>query len=132
MLTVILATYNGAGTLTKTLAAMSRLTPPAGGWNLVVVDNGSTDDTAAVIERSKMELRLTYCFEPKRGKNAALNSGLRHLEGDLAVFTDDDVVPQEDWLVQLRAAADRQPDPEHQGQADDEGEDAGGDAHASA
>jgi GT2 family glycosyltransferase len=45
-------------------------------------------------------------FEGRIGKNVALNTGLTHLEGDLAVFTDDDAFPNPDWLIQLRAAAD--------------------------
>jgi glycosyltransferase involved in cell wall biosynthesis len=45
-------------------------------------------------------------FEERLGKNAALNAGLAHLEGDLAVFTDDDVFPYPDWLIRLRTAAD--------------------------
>ncbi len=40
----------------------------------------------------------------------ALNAGLEHLEGDLAVFTDDDAFPYADWLMRLRAAADAHPE----------------------
>jgi glycosyltransferase involved in cell wall biosynthesis len=66
---------------------MLKLTP--GGWKLVIVDNGSTD-------RTRDKLRLTYLFEFKRGKNAGLNTGLAHVEGDLIVLTDDDAVPRTD------------------------------------
>jgi len=52
---------------------------------------------------------LTYVLEERPGKNVALNAGLAHLEGDLAVFTDDDVFPRTDWLVRLRTAADTHP-----------------------
>jgi GT2 family glycosyltransferase len=47
-------------------------------------------------------LPLTYLFEAKPGKNAALNLGLDVIEGDLVVLTDDDAVPRPDWLVQVR------------------------------
>ncbi len=53
-------------------------------------------------------LPLTCLFESRRGKNAALNSGLSAVSGDLVVLTDDDVLPTPDWLMQLRSAADSQ------------------------
>ncbi len=80
-----------------------------GGWKLVVVDNGSTDETATVIADFANRLPLQSAAEPTPGKNAALNTGLALAEGDLIVFTDDDVFPNADWLVQLRRAADEQP-----------------------
>src|ERR1700680_1000529 len=106
MLTILMATYNGARTLPSVLEAYCLLAPPSGGWNLIIVDNGSTDSTKRVIETFTGRLPLTYLFEPQKGKNIALNTGLRHAEGDLFVLTDDDAVPHPDWLVQLRTAAD--------------------------
>jgi len=72
------------------------------------VDNGSTDQTGQVLASFANRLPLRALVEPKPGKNSALNSGLQFIEGDLAVFTDDDVFPQADWLLQLRKAADTQ------------------------
>jgi GT2 family glycosyltransferase len=106
MLTVLMATYNGANTLPHVLNAYCALEPPDGGWKLVIVDNGSTDETKAVIARYEQRLPLTYCFEPKQGKNAALNTGLSAVSGDLIVFTDDDALPCVRWLEEYRSAAD--------------------------
>lgn len=106
MLTVMIATRNRAGGLPRVLAAFARLEAPSGGWKLVVVDNGSTDTTRDVLRTYAAELPLVPLFEPEPGKNAALNHALEYLDGDLAVFTDDDVLPRPDWLVRLRAAAD--------------------------
>jgi L-malate glycosyltransferase len=108
MLTVLMATHNGAPTLPVVLDAYCKLEPPAGGWNLVIVDNGSTDSTKEIIEAFTQKLPLTYAFEGQQGKNAALNTGLTYIEGDLIVFTDDDAIPRRDWLVQLRTTADSQ------------------------
>jgi glycosyltransferase involved in cell wall biosynthesis len=102
-----MATHNGAGTLARVLSAYSRLARPPGGWRLVVVDNLSSDDTAQVLERFATELPLLVVNCARRGKNVALNCGLDHVEGDLVVFTDDDTVPDEEWLVLLRQAADQ-------------------------
>ncbi len=109
MVTVLMATFNGAPTLPSVLDAYCALEAPAGGWKVMIVDNGSTDTTKEVIHRFAQRLPLTYLFEPQRGKNIALNTGLRHIEGDLIVLTDDDAVPHPDWLIQLQAAADSQP-----------------------
>lgn len=109
MLTVLIATYNGAKTLPEVLRAYCALEPPDGGWKLVVVDNGSTDQTKEIIASFHPYLPLTYLFEPRAGKNAALNTGLPSIVGDLVVLTDDDVLPRSDWLRQLRFAANSQP-----------------------
>jgi glycosyltransferase involved in cell wall biosynthesis len=95
--------------LTQVLNNLARTQAPASGWKLVVVDNGSTDRTREIIESFLTVLPLTYVFEGNLGKSAALNTGLAHLVGDLAVFTDDDVFPRSDWLSQLRKAVDDHP-----------------------
>jgi glycosyltransferase involved in cell wall biosynthesis len=109
MLTVLLATYNGASTLPIALEAFCRLEEPDGGWKLVVVDNGSTDRTQLVIRPYCRRLPMVIVCEPTKGQNAARNSGLNSIAGDLVVFTDDDVIPRPDWLVEMRAVADQNP-----------------------
>lgn len=109
MLTVLFSTYNGARVLPMTLEAMTRLQEPEGGWRLVVADNGSEDRSAAILQSYRERLPLVYVKEPRRGKNRALNTALESAEGDLYVFTDDDVIPDEAWLVQLRQTANSKP-----------------------
>ena len=110
MLTVFFATRNRSQMVGSVLETFSRLQPPFCGWKLVIIDNGSTDRTREVVASFQTCLPLTYVFEGTAGKNVALNAGLGHLEGDLAVFTDDDVFPHSDWLIRLRAAADAHPE----------------------
>ncbi len=57
-----------------------------------------------------MRLQIHYVREDRPGKSRALNAALRIAQGKLMVFTDDDVVPQPDWLSQLYSAAQRYPD----------------------
>jgi len=90
------------------MESFCRLEPPPSGWKLVVVDNGSTDETPRILASFANRLPLVSVCEPKPGKNNALNTGLGLVEGDLTVLTDDDVFPHGDWLVQLRKAADTQ------------------------
>jgi glycosyltransferase involved in cell wall biosynthesis len=100
VLTVFLATRNRADVLARALKAFAALESPPSGWKLVVVDNGSSDRTPAVLDEYRHRLPLVPVHEPTLGKNAALNTGLAQLHGDLAVFTDVDVLPRPDWLVQ--------------------------------
>lgn len=109
MLTVLIATRNGAATLPVVLERYCALTVPLGGWKLVVVDNGSTDRTREIIASFADRLPITYIFENSNGKNAAVNTGLRFVSGNLVVFSDDDAFPRHDWLVRFREAADNEP-----------------------
>lgn len=109
MLTVLMATRNRGRILREVLESYRHLQQPSSGWKVVVVDNGSTDDTPGVLASFKNVLPLEVISEPKSGKNQGLNTGLKRAEGDLTVFTDDDVFPYEDWLTGIRKAADAQP-----------------------
>jgi glycosyltransferase involved in cell wall biosynthesis len=110
MLTVLMTTYNGASTLPEVMAAYGELEPPAGGWKVVVVDNGSIDATPQILDAFRSRLPLQVLREDRRGQNAARNAGIPHVEGDLLVMSDDDTLPSRGWLTALRGAADAQPD----------------------
>lgn len=110
MLTVLFATWNRSAILRGVLEAYCKVEPPAGGWSLVIIDNASRDDTQTVIAEYLARLPITVLVETQPGKNAALNTGLAAAQGDLYVFTDDDVFPNQDWLCALRSAADARPD----------------------
>ena len=109
MLTVLMASFNGAATLPTVLDAFCELEVPPGGWVLRIVDDGSTDDTAALAMRYQDRLPLRLMRRPRGGKSAALNAAieraLREDRSDLFVFTDDDATPERDWLVALDACA---------------------------
>ena len=67
-----------------------------------MVDNGSTDDTETVVRNttlSNMEVR--YLHEAQKGKSHALNTGLAVARGEYILFTDDDVLPSEEWVEQM-------------------------------
>lgn len=108
-----MASRNGASTLPLVLEAYRRLIPPPQGWRLLIVDNGSTDATPALIARYAGRLPLQCLHEPEAGKNRALNRALAHLlrqpgmAEDLFIFTDDDAEPEPDWLLQWQTCADQ-------------------------
>lgn len=109
MITIIFASYNGEATLSQMLDAFCSLKIPQGGWKIIAVDNRSTDRTVEILKDYQQRLPLLLLFQQKPGKNSALNMALTHIEGDLVVFTDDDIIPDPDWLIKLTQAADQRP-----------------------
>lgn len=99
---IIVCTYNRADSLKKTLDALAELKVPAQlSWEIVVVDNNSSDSTRSVIESymPKMD-NLRYVFQKEQGLSHARNKGIEHSSGDIVLFTDDDVCPEPNWLHQ--------------------------------
>lgn len=107
---ILLATRNRAASLDQTLASIAAQEAPGIEWEVLVADNGSTDDTAAVIERWAARVPLRSVSEPAPGKNRALNRALGMARGGLLLFTDDDVVAMPGWIAAHVAAAARWPD----------------------
>lgn len=100
---IIICTCNRSSELRETLSSLRVITIPEG-WmvELVIVDNASSDDTRQVVmDAMPGSIPLMYVYEPRKGKSNALNSGLAHASGDVLLFTDDDVRPEVDWLIQL-------------------------------
>jgi hypothetical protein len=88
------------------------LRAPPGGHRIVVVDNGSTDATPALLREAAAASTVPFAVlqEPRPGKNRALNRALPLVaEEPLVVLTDDDVLPEPDWLERLCAAAKASP-----------------------
>jgi glycosyltransferase involved in cell wall biosynthesis len=96
---VVIPTFNGAKELPETLASLAALTTSAE-WELLVVDNNSTDRTPEVVTEAarSFPVELRYVFEPEQGRSAALNAGIRQARGEIIATTDDDVRVQPDWL----------------------------------
>jgi glycosyltransferase involved in cell wall biosynthesis len=111
-LSVLIATRDRARLLGETLALLGRQEVGGLRWEVVVVDNGSVDETPSVLERACAagDLPLRVLREPEPGKSAALNRGLGAVRGRLLVFTDDDVAPSPRWLAELYDASLRWPD----------------------
>jgi glucosyl-dolichyl phosphate glucuronosyltransferase len=104
---VVIATYNRARDLEGTLASLARLRPH-GDWEVIVVDNNSTDDTRRVVEGSApaFPVDLRYLFEPQQGRSPALNAGIRAARGAIIATTDDDVRVDDAWLDRAADALD--------------------------
>ena len=108
-ITVILCTYNRCRSLAKALESATALKlPETNEWEILVVDNNSTDDTRQVVQSFCRQHpgRFRYLFEPQQGKSHALNAGIRVAHADVLAFTDDDVTVDPAWLEKLTASLD--------------------------
>jgi glycosyltransferase involved in cell wall biosynthesis len=111
--TVAICTWNRASLLDQTLARLGELAvPDALTWEILVVDNGSSDATGEVLARhaspaSHLPLRSTR--EEHRGLSHARNRAVTEARGELIAWTDDDVQVDVDWLAAYAAAAHQLP-----------------------
>ena len=103
---VIICTWNRAEALNRTLSAFPRLRIPHDTtWELLVVNNNSTDSTDQVIAEHTRYLPIRRIFEATPGKSHAANAAVRQASGDLLLWTDDDVLIDSGWLSEYVAAA---------------------------
>ena len=104
---ILIATFNRDEVLQQTLESLAGLRPD-GPWEVIVVDNNSSDRTRDVVEAAAgtFPAPLRYLFEREPGRSAALNTGFRAAEGDIIVTTDDDVRVDPDWLDRIAAGFD--------------------------
>lgn len=103
-ITVILCTYNRCQLLRKALDGITASTlPDSVEWEVLVVDNNSSDHTREVVEDfcKRYPGHVRYLFERQPGKSHALSAGIRDARGDVLAFTDDDVTFEPTWLHNL-------------------------------
>lgn len=107
-ISVLICTRNRAASLREALRAFFSLVPPSNcEYELVVVDNGSTDATRVIVAECIALLsplhsrRFHYCYESRPGLSNARNAALKMASGDVLVFTDDDILPDANWLNEI-------------------------------
>ncbi|MBN1344651.1 MAG: glycosyltransferase family 2 protein [Phycisphaerae bacterium] len=104
-LSVVICTYNRAESLNRALASIHAARIPEGcSWEVLVIDNRSTDHTPRVAGAWSDRLPLRYLYESEPGLSAARNRALVETRGRLLAFTDDDVEVDGAWLAALLAA----------------------------
>lgn len=93
MISIVMATYNRAGTLDRAIDSVLRQT--SGDWELIVVDDGSTDNTAAVLSKYTDERIRFVRHDCNRGATAAKNTGFDNMRGEwfTVLDSDDEMVP---------------------------------------
>lgn len=106
---VLVSTYQRAAELPKLVAALEQQTFPREDMEVVFVDNGSTDETSALLTRlaNASPLRLRHIrLDRNDGSSGGRNAGWKIARGELIAFTDDDCLPEPDWLKEGVAAMD--------------------------
>jgi glycosyltransferase involved in cell wall biosynthesis len=98
---VIVCTRDRASSLERCLAAFEAMDFDPTSWELVVVNNGSSDQTRSVVElfATRVPFHVVLLDEPERGKARALNRGARHAAAPILTFIDDDCYAAPDFLT---------------------------------
>lgn len=102
---IVIPTWNGAHLLRQCLLALESLETLPGGYEVIVVDNGSTDGTELVLRREFPQVRFVRS-EVNRGFAGGCNLGLRAAGGEYLILLNNDTLPNPDWLRSLVDCAD--------------------------
>jgi glycosyltransferase involved in cell wall biosynthesis len=94
---VVVPVYNGAATIADCLRALGEQSLPNDAYEIIVVDDGSTDGTVDIAREFDVRLIL----QDHKGAPAARNAGIRAAFGRWVAFTDSDVIPSRTWLARL-------------------------------
>lgn len=111
MLTLAICTRNRSARLGPCLAAIDAAIKPDD-FQLVLIDNGSSDDTRNVLDRyaQSADFNVTVASAPEPGLSKARNVALQYSKGDVIAFTDDDCYIQSDYLIEIVRLFERRPD----------------------
>ncbi len=109
--TIAICTRNRAKSLARTLDSVAAMSIPRDArWEVLIVNNGSTDETPSVIHSFKEVLPIHETLEPEVGTSRARNRAVGEARGEYIVWTDDDVLVDRDWLCAYVTAFHRWPD----------------------
>jgi glycosyltransferase involved in cell wall biosynthesis len=100
MVSVVIPSYNRKDDLRETLQSLARQTYPSDRFEIIVVDDGSTDGTQEITKET-FPFRLRYLRQSNKGDAAARNVGAQQSNADILVFLDDDILVEPDYLTCL-------------------------------
>jgi GT2 family glycosyltransferase len=106
---VIVATYNRSRLLPRLLDSLSKQDLPADDFEVIVVDDGSVDDTQAVLAAAQVPFRMIALKQENQGPGGARNRALEAASGSVIISVDDDVMPAPDLLRRHVEAHERNP-----------------------
>ena len=110
-ISVAICTWNRSRLLKQTLESIAATNRSSiDSWELIVVDNNSTDNTREVVTGFSDRLPIIYVQETEQGHSASRNRAIESATGDLIVWTDNDVIVDANWLQAYQSAANRYPD----------------------
>jgi len=100
---VIIPSFNRADELRELLTSVNELDFPRDQFEIIIADDGSTDNTAQLIAdaQKSYEFTLKYSTQQRKGPGAARNLGMEHAQGDFFIFIDSDVILPTRWLTSI-------------------------------
>ena len=107
---IVIPTYGRADSLALLLRGVARLDYPSEKFEVIVVDDGGPAPLDGMVAGCGEGLRLRLLRQRNLGPAAARNYGARQAEGRYLVFTDDDCVPDRNWLLEIKRAFHEAPD----------------------
>ena len=113
-ITVAICTYNGEDRVPEVLDRLRRQRGVDDiRWEILVVDNNSTDETSARVQKYQDAWRdtvpLRYLFEARQGKSYAIEMAVQESKGEWIAFLDDDNLPAPDWIAAVHRFAEQRP-----------------------
>ena len=96
MVSIIMPTYNRGYIIQKAIDSV--LAQTYEDWELIIVDDGSTDNTAEVVGRNNDERIRYISYSPNKGANHARNVGMENAAGDFIAFADSDIIYEPKFL----------------------------------
>ncbi len=103
-ISLVICTYNRCRYLPETLASLTKQTLLPALYEIIIVDNASTDDTAGICKtfiQQHAHMPVRYCYEAKKGLSAARNRGMNEALSLIVNYVDDDVILPADYLRQM-------------------------------
>jgi glycosyltransferase involved in cell wall biosynthesis len=107
--TIVVPARNRPRELTACLLALKAQSFSTEQFEVIVCDDGSTEDLKPVIVPFQSSLNLRHLIQPQKGPAAARNLGIKHARAEIVAMTDSDTLPQGDWLKKLVGALQAQP-----------------------
>jgi len=103
-ISIVIPTFNRADSIKDVLdCLLNQECREDFNYETIIIDNNSKDKTREYVEsyKPKFQGRLSYLFEPKQGKSYALNLGISQAKGEIIAFTDDDCLPENNYLINV-------------------------------
>lgn len=102
-ISVIIPSYNRADLIGLTLQSLVEQDYPTDKYEVIVVDNNSTDNTKDVVRdwQARARISIKYVFETRQGVHYARNSGVQYAKGDILYYTDDDMLADRKLLTEI-------------------------------
>lgn len=101
---IVIATFNRCNYLIQCLEGLTALNNAPSDYEVIVIDNNSTDDTANIVQefaRSHPKFNIFYILEIRQGATRARNRGITAARGEIIFFLDDDAIPPPEWLNRM-------------------------------